>query len=138
MLNLLTPSAPLFHRRVWPYAFVLIIGTLLAPGKRTVIAALRIMRLEHARRLERYHRVVNRARWSSFAVSRVLLSLLVTACRSDRAAAPRHRRDPRTPPREAHRRQEQPPGSRALQPWALRHGERATLRLPHALGIHPL
>jgi hypothetical protein len=77
MLTLLAPFAPLFRRRVWPYALVLVVGTLLAPGKRTVTAALRVMGLAQARRFERYHRVLNRAHWSSLAVSRVLLSLLV-------------------------------------------------------------
>jgi hypothetical protein len=79
MLALLAPFAPLFDRRVWPYAVVLVVGTLLAPGKRTVTAALRVLGLAHTRRFERYHRVLNRARWSSLAVSRVLLCLLVAA-----------------------------------------------------------
>jgi hypothetical protein len=79
MLALLAPFAPLFGRRVWPSAVVLVVGTLLAPGKRTVTAALRVLGLAHTRRFERYHRVLNRARWSSLAVSRVLLSLLVAA-----------------------------------------------------------
>jgi len=79
MLTLLAPFAPLFRRRVWPSALVLVAGTLLAPGKRTVTAALRVMGLAQARRFERYHRVLNRAQWSSLAVSRVLLGLLVAA-----------------------------------------------------------
>jgi len=79
MLVLLAPFAPLFDRRVWPYAVVLVVGTLLAPGKRTVTAALRVMGLAHTRRFERYHRVLNRAQWSSLAASRVLLGLLVAA-----------------------------------------------------------
>src|SRR5215213_903064 len=65
MLALLAPFAPLFGRRVWPSAVVLVVGTLLAPGKRTVTAALRMLGLAHTRRFERYHRVLNRARWSS-------------------------------------------------------------------------
>src|SRR6266851_10257315 len=79
MLGLLAPFAPLFSRRVWPYALVLLVGTLLAPGKRTVTAALRVMGLAHTRRFERYHRVLNRAQSSSLAASRVLLGLLVAA-----------------------------------------------------------
>ncbi len=43
MLHLLAPFAPLFSRRVWCHALVLVTGTLLAPGKRTVCAALRAM-----------------------------------------------------------------------------------------------
>src|SRR3954471_5497715 len=79
MLVLPAPLAPTFAARVWPAAVVLVVGTLLAPGKRTVTAALRVMGLAHTRRFERYHRVLNRARWSSLAVSRVLLRLLVAA-----------------------------------------------------------
>jgi hypothetical protein len=79
MLNLLAPFAPLYRRGVWPYALALVVGTLLAPGKRTVTAALRVLGLEQTRRFERYQRVLNRARWSSLAASRVLVSQLVTA-----------------------------------------------------------
>src|SRR4051812_19769115 len=79
MLQTLAPLVPLFNRRSWPHVLVLVVGTLLAPGKRTVTAALRVMGLAHTRRFERYHRVLNRARWSSLAVSRVLLRLLVAA-----------------------------------------------------------
>ena len=79
MLQTLEPFVPLFSRRLWPRVLVLVAGTLLAPGKRTVAAALRVMGLAQLPRFERYHRVLNRARWSSLAVSRVLLSLLVAA-----------------------------------------------------------
>ena len=79
MLQAVEPFVPLFSRRVWPRVLVLVVGTLLAPGKRTVTAALRVMGLAQAPRFERYHRVLNRARWSSLAVSRVLLRLLVAA-----------------------------------------------------------
>lgn len=77
MLQALEPFVPLFNRRIWPHVLVLMAGALLAPGKRTVTAALRVMGLAQLPRFERYQRVLNRARWSSLAVSRVLLSLLV-------------------------------------------------------------
>ena len=77
MRQLLAPFAPLFSRRVWSHALVLVVGTLLAPGKRTVCAALRAMGLSQSTRWTRDHRVRNRAKWSSRAVSRVLLGLLV-------------------------------------------------------------
>ncbi len=77
MLPLLVPFAPLFSRRVWRRALVLLGGAILAPGRRTVAAALRVMGLEQEPRFERYHRVLNRAHWSSLAASRVLLGLLV-------------------------------------------------------------
>jgi hypothetical protein len=69
MLQALEPFVPLFSRRLWPRVLVLVAGTLLAPGKRTVTAALRVMGLAQPRRFERYHRVLNRARWSSLAVA---------------------------------------------------------------------
>jgi hypothetical protein len=83
MLHLLAPFAPLFSRRVWRHALVLVAGTLLAPGKRTVCAALRAMGLSQSKHFARYHRVLNRAKWSSLAVSRVLLGLLVAAFAPD-------------------------------------------------------
>ncbi len=77
MLHLLAPFAPLFSWRVWCRALVLVAGTLLAPGKRTVCAALRAMGLSQSKHFGCYHRVLNRAKWSSLAVARVLLGLLV-------------------------------------------------------------
>lgn len=79
MLALVLPFAPRFSRRVWRHALVLLGGAILAPGRRTVAAALRVMGLEREPRFGRYHRVLNRARWSGLAVSRSLLSLLVAA-----------------------------------------------------------
>src|SRR3954462_7527318 len=79
MLQLLAPFAPLFARRVWCHAQVLVGGTILAPGRRTVCAALRAMGLSQTKQWTRYHRVLNRAKWSSLAVARVLLGLLVAA-----------------------------------------------------------
>ena len=68
-----------FSERVWEWAKVLLIGAILAPGKRTVTAALRVMGLSHERQFQNYHRVLNRAVWSSHALSRILLRLLVRA-----------------------------------------------------------
>jgi hypothetical protein len=62
---------------VWQHAQVLLIGTILVPGRRTVTAALRIMGLSAERQFQTYHRVLNRAAWSSWALSRTLLLLLV-------------------------------------------------------------
>jgi DDE superfamily endonuclease len=69
--------APLLSKRVWEHAQVLIVGALLAPGKRTVSAVLRVLGLEHEPQFQKYHRVLNRARWSGLAVARVLLGLVV-------------------------------------------------------------
>jgi hypothetical protein len=54
-----------------------VVGALLAPGKRTVTAVLRVMGLSQEGQFQKYPRVLNRARWSSVAVARVLLGLVV-------------------------------------------------------------
>ena len=48
MIRISTPFAPLFSRGVFQHALVLLAGTILAPGKRTVAAALRAMGLWRA------------------------------------------------------------------------------------------
>jgi hypothetical protein len=77
MLHLLNPFVPLFSRRLWPHVQVLLAGAILAPGKRTVSAALRVMGLGQTEQFQRYHRVLNRAVWSAREASRVLLGMLV-------------------------------------------------------------
>lgn len=77
MVQALAPFAPLFSKRVWQHAQVLLIGAILAPGTRTVSSALRAMGLEREKRFHRYHRVLSRASWSSREATRVLLGLLM-------------------------------------------------------------
>jgi DDE superfamily endonuclease len=77
LTQLIVKFAPLFSKRVWTHAQVLVVGALLAPGKRTVTAVLRVMGLSQERQFQAYHRVLNRARWSSLAVARVLLGMVV-------------------------------------------------------------
>jgi len=79
MVQALAPFAPLFSKRIWQHAQLLLIGAILAPGRRTVSSALRAMGLDQYKRFHRYHRVLSRARWSSLEVGRVLLGLLVEA-----------------------------------------------------------
>src|SRR5215203_1748150 len=79
MIRLLAPFAPLFSERVWQHVRLLLVGAILAPGKRTVASALRAVGLEEERRFCRYHRVLSRAVWSGRAASRTLLRLLVEA-----------------------------------------------------------
>jgi hypothetical protein len=76
-LNLIQEFAPYFSNIVWQHAQVLLLGAILAPGQRTVAAILRIVGLSAERQFQTYHRVLNRAAWSSWALSRVLLDLLV-------------------------------------------------------------
>jgi hypothetical protein len=79
MIRLLAPFVPLFSERVWHHAQVLLVGAILAPGRRTVSSALRAMGLGQQRRFHCYHRVLSRASWSSREASRVLLRSLVKA-----------------------------------------------------------
>jgi len=66
-----------FSERVWDWVQVLVIGAILTPGQRTVAAVLRVMGLSDERQYQNYHRVLNRARWSSRELSRRLLLVLV-------------------------------------------------------------
>jgi len=77
IIQVLDCFAPLFSRRVWPWATVLIVGAILAPGKRTVTACLRVMGLSDEVHFQNYHRLLNRAVWSSRQVARILLRLLL-------------------------------------------------------------
>ena len=79
MVQVLAPFAPLSSKRLWQNAQVLLMGAILAPGRRTVSSALRAMGLDRHERFHRYHRVLSCASWSSLEVARVLLSLLVEA-----------------------------------------------------------
>ncbi len=76
-LSLIQIFAPHFSNFVWQHAQVLLIGAILVPGRRTVTAVLRIMGLSEERQFQTYHRVLSRAAWSSWALSRTLLRLLV-------------------------------------------------------------
>jgi hypothetical protein len=62
--SIILSFAPLFCHRVWERAQVLLMGAMLAPGKRTVTSALRVMGLSAERHFQNYHRVLNRAVWS--------------------------------------------------------------------------
>lgn len=53
MIRLLAPFAPLFSKRVFRHAQVLLLGTILAPGQRTVSSALRAMGLGQQKRFHR-------------------------------------------------------------------------------------
>lgn len=79
IMTVLMPFRQLFSERVWDWAQTLLVGAILAPGKRTVTSALRVMGLKDDKQYQNYHRVLNRAKWSALAVSQVLLGLLVTA-----------------------------------------------------------
>ena len=61
--EVLDSFASLFSKRVFPHARVLLVGAILAPGRRTVTAALRVMGLAQEGGFQSYHRVLNRVVW---------------------------------------------------------------------------
>src|SRR3954466_13274676 len=73
------PFAAYFTPAVWRHVLVLVAGVVLAPGRRTVTAALRVMGLDQGAGFAVYHRVLSLGRWSSRAVAHRLLLLLVAA-----------------------------------------------------------
>jgi len=78
-LLLLQPEASVFTRPTFCQMRTLVYGTRLSSGRRTVAAALRAMGRGEERHFTTYHRVLNRAVWSPFHLSRILLGLLVMA-----------------------------------------------------------
>ncbi len=75
--TLIAPFRCAFTRPTWQKVLVLLEGTLLASGRRTVTAALRTMGLQHTKHFNGFHHVLSRARWSSLRLSHLLLALLV-------------------------------------------------------------
>lgn len=61
----------------WEHVLVLVMGALLAPGKRTVSSCLRMTGRAGAANFASFHQILNRARWSPRTVARRLLGLVV-------------------------------------------------------------
>jgi len=79
IMTAIVPFAPLFQAQTWRKVPVLLIGTILVAGRRTVTAALRVMGLKDDGNYAKYHHVLNRAAWSPLAVAECLLGLLMKA-----------------------------------------------------------
>jgi hypothetical protein len=75
--TLISVFAPHFSKRIWKYALVLLVGAILAPHQRTVSACLRILGRHGEKHFQNFHRVLNRAVWSSLALSHTLLLILI-------------------------------------------------------------
>ena len=78
IVALLLPFATLFTNPTWQKAQLLLVGTILTPGQRTVAAALRVMGRSDQRDYARYHEVLNRAVWSSRGGPRPALAFAPT------------------------------------------------------------
>src|SRR5712691_9277324 len=77
IIAVLAHFEPLFTAPTWKKVLTLVVGTLLARGRRTVTAALRQMGQQMNAQFSVFHHVLNRARWSPLEVSRRLLQVLV-------------------------------------------------------------
>ena len=77
IIEVLAAFRPLFTAPTWRKLMILLTGTLLAHGRRTVAAALRHSGNERETNFSTFHQVLNRARWSPLAVSRQLLTIIV-------------------------------------------------------------
>jgi hypothetical protein len=82
-MTLLISFKPLFRQPTWSKAQVLFIEAILATGKRTVTAILRVMGLSAEHHFSSYHQVLNRAVWSPRRLSELLLALLMSYLDSD-------------------------------------------------------
>src|SRR6266478_285343 len=67
----------IYGESTWAKVHILVIGAILATGKRTVSAVLRVMGLSQERNYAKYHQVLSRAAWSGLEVSQILLGLLL-------------------------------------------------------------
>jgi DDE superfamily endonuclease len=77
--GVLAPFRSAFTAPTWEKAQVLLVGTLLVRGRRTVAAALRQTGHAQDERFSAFHHVLNRARWSALELSRRLLRAIVGA-----------------------------------------------------------
>ena len=84
-LTLLMSFAPLFSEPVFRRALTLLAGAILTPGSHTVTNALRVLGRQHTPHFQNFHRVLNRARWSSRKAARILLVQLVRVFTPDGA-----------------------------------------------------
>src|SRR3990170_3948067 len=77
IILLLASFSMAFTQPTFRKALVLLYGTVLAPCRRTVCAALRMTGHGDDPHFSKYHRVLNHDRWSPWIVSRQLLALVV-------------------------------------------------------------
>jgi len=75
-IALMVACAPLFSKPVFQHVQVLLVGAILTPSKRIVTQALCLMGKRQDPQFQYYHRVLNRAVWSSLAAAQILLGLL--------------------------------------------------------------
>jgi hypothetical protein len=77
LLKLIVVFSPAFANPTWESAKILLLGALLACGKRTVTACLRVVGLSQEEHFQNYHRVLNRAKWNTLLTVKILFGLLL-------------------------------------------------------------
>ena len=78
IIAVLAHFEPLFTAPTWRKVVMLLVGTLLARGRRTVTAALRQVGQQSNTHFSNFHQVLNRARWSALEVSRRLVQVVMS------------------------------------------------------------
>ena len=79
IISVLLPFADLFTKKVWNHVQLMLVGSILTTGKRTVTSILEVMGLANKPNFQNYHRVLNRAVWSNLRASKILLTTLIMA-----------------------------------------------------------
>lgn len=77
IIQLMSPFACAFTQPTYRKVVVLVSGAILAPRQRTIAAVLRVLGLGNEVHFSNYHQVFNRAVWSPWVLSRLLLAFLV-------------------------------------------------------------
>jgi hypothetical protein len=77
IVRILNEFRPAFQTRTWSKVVVLVVGSLLARGRRTVTVALRLTGHQDDAHFSHFHQVLNRAHWSPLELSGLLLQVLV-------------------------------------------------------------
>jgi hypothetical protein len=83
IVAVLSAFAPLMTKATWLKAEEMLVGALLCTGARRVTALLRVLGKEAEPRFEKYHRVLNRDRWSCALMAKILLGLLIALLPAD-------------------------------------------------------
>jgi hypothetical protein len=77
IVAVLSAFSPLMTNPAWAKAQEMMMGALLCQGARRVTSILRVLGKQDERRFEKYHRLLNRDRWSCAQMAKILLGLLI-------------------------------------------------------------
>lgn len=77
IISFISVFAPVFTRSTWNNVTRLLTGAILCRASRRITLILRVMGLGEVTNFGKYHRVLNRATWSSVKLSKIVFGLLV-------------------------------------------------------------